>query len=192
MAPAMSEQVGKPGKYQRSAGGLAVALVVTVVVVVAVLWFLGLFRSETVVEPEPVDYLEPMASAQQAGVVPVYPESLPDEWFATGVDLTPGDDPAVGLKFLTDEEQFVGVRQEDASVTALLNTYVDEDAVEAAGYSARGSIATEWEGYTDDGGDTAYATEFGDAIVLVYGSAPAEDLQALIELLTTEPITDGE
>lgn len=185
-----TEQNGTPGKYQRSAGGLAVALVVTVVVVVAVLWFLGLFRSETIVEPEPVDYLAPMASAQQAGIVPVYPESLPDEWFATGVDLMPGDDPVVGLKFLTDEEQFVGIRQQDASVTALLNTYVDEAAAEAPGYSARRSVATEWEGYVDDGGDTAYAATVGDATVLVYGSAPAEDLQALIELLTTEPVAD--
>ena len=45
-------------------------------------------------------------------------------------------------------------------------------------------IGSEWQTWTDDGGDTGYSIEYGDQTVLVYGSAPAEDLQAFIGLLS--------
>ena len=35
--------------------------------------------------------------------------------------------------------------------------------------------------------DTAYAAELEDETILVFGSAPAEDLQAVVDSLTTAP-----
>jgi hypothetical protein len=180
---------GTPGKYKRSAQGLAVSLVVTVVAIVVVTWAMGLFRNETEIAPEQVDHLEAIEGVQTSGARPVYPAELPEGWIATGVDVEPGESPAYGIKMLTDAEQFVGIRQEDASVGTLLATYVDEETQPADGYSTGSSVAEEWEGYTDEGGDTAYAAEVGDDVVLVYGSAPAEDLQDVIDRLTREPLT---
>ena len=48
-----------------------------------------------------------------------------------------------------------------------------------------GSVARHWGGYADPGGDLAYAAEVGDHSVLVYGSAPGDDLRAIVESLTT-------
>lgn len=183
-----SSPTGKPGRYQRSAGGLVVSLVVTVVAIAALLWFLGLFRADTKIEPEPVDYLDSVASAQGARLRPVYPASLPKDWIATGVDVTPGDDPAFAIKLLTDDERFVGIRQEGSSVGALVAKYVDEDARPADGYRSKSSVARSWVGFTDEGGDTAYAADVGDQVVLVYGSASAADLQEVIEVLTRKPV----
>jgi hypothetical protein len=177
---------GKPGRYKRSTAGLVAALLVSGVGVVAFVWFLSLFRSETIVEPEPIAYLDAVANLQSAGTEPVYPATLPDGWFATGVDVESGPLPAVGLKFLTDEGRFVGIRQEQSTIRGLLNTYVPGGAVEAPGHTSRTSVARVWDGYTDRSRDTAYAAEVGDDIVLVYGSAPAEDLQKLVDLLTTD------
>jgi hypothetical protein len=179
---------GKPGRYKRSTAGLVVSLLVSGIGVVAFIWFLSLFRSETIIEPEPIAYLDAVANLQSAGTEPVYPATLPEGWFATGVDVEAGPVAAVGLKFLTDEGRFVGIRQEQTTIRGLLNTYVPGGATEAQGYTSGSSVARVWDGYTDSARDTAYAAEVGDEIVLVYGSAPPEDLQALIDLLTTDPV----
>lgn len=183
----MSE-TGRPGRYQRSGGGLLAALLITVVGVVAFLGFRALVRTDLEVEPESVDYLETVGLAQDAGVRPVYPASLPDGWIATGVEVEPGDEPAFGVRMLTDDEQFVGVRQAAESVTALLSTYVDEETAEEEPIEVDGSVASTWEGYSDDGDDLAYAAEVGEETVLVYGSASASDLRAVVESLTDEPV----
>ena len=70
----------------------------------------------------------------------------------------------------------------------LLAGSVDEETRPADGYtvpdSVRRPLAREWEGYTDGGGDTAYLAEVGDETVMVYGSAPADDLHTIIDALT--------
>jgi hypothetical protein len=188
MAREMSEQSGRPGKYQRTTHGLVVSLVVTVGAIALVLWYMGLFRSETVYEPEQVDYLAGVEGAQDAGLSPAYPAALPEDWIATGVEVVPGGQVEFALKLLTDDEEFVGVRQHEGTVGALLREHVDEETVAVDGYSSPGSVAPEWEGYADDAGDTAYAAELDDTVVLVYGSAPPEDLQTIVDALTREPV----
>jgi hypothetical protein len=54
-----------------------------------------------------------------------------------------------------------------------------------------GSVTRQWEGYADAGGDLAYAAEVADHVVLVYGSAPADDLLTLVESLTTAPLAQS-
>ncbi|WP_435770153.1 DUF4245 family protein [Nocardioides sp. SYSU DS0651] len=195
MSAPQVEPSGRPGRYQRSAAGLVASLVVTVVALGGLLYFMGAFRHDLEVEPERVDYLETVDSAQAAGLQPVYPPELPEGWIATGVDVVPGEDAAFGLRMLTDEERFVGIRQEDASSTTLLREWVDEETETTDGYSVPASVARpvarRWEGYTDAGGDTAYSATVGDETILVFGSAPAEDLQAIVDSLVQRPVAEA-
>ena len=78
---------------------------------------------------------------------------------------------------LTDDEKFVGLRQQDDDLDTLLETYVDDErrrgrhgdrgqpARLASGRSGRTPAAT-----------TRTSASVGDDEVLVYGSAPTEDL----------------
>jgi len=183
-----TSSVGRPGKYQRSVGGLVAALVITVVAVGGLLWFLGLFRSDTDIGPEEVDYLQFVGEAQDAGLEPVYPESLPEGWTATGNEVTPGKKPVLEIRMLTGDGKFVGVHQASEPASDLVREYVDDEATAIDIYSVRGSVAEAWQGYEDEGGDTAYAAEIGDQTVLVWGSASPEELQDLVGRLTTAPV----
>ncbi len=194
-----TSEPGRPGRYQRSVAGLIVALVLTVGAVAVVMWVLGLFRGDLEVDPENVDLSAGIATAQESGLRPVYPSSLPEGWVATAAEVPSDGGGGYEIRLLTDDGKFVGIRQADDDLTRLLATYVDEEPAETEGFTADGSVADEWDGYTDDKGDTAYAAEVpggkGDQgprdetqVVLVYGSAPAEDLQELIERLTREPV----
>jgi hypothetical protein len=165
-----------------------VAMVVTVVAVVAFILLRSLISADVEIEPENVDYLEKVEQAQGAGVEPVYPPALPEGWQATGAELTPGQPPGFGLTLLTDDEKFVGLRQENDSTDDLLDEYVDDGADEGDPFEVTGSVAPTWETYSDTGGDLAYAAEVGDTIVLVYGSADRADIEALVGSLTTRPL----
>lgn len=179
-----TSSVGRPGKYQRSVGGLVAALVITVAAVGGLLWFLGLFRADVDNRPEAIDYLGEVRAAQDAKLDPVYPSSLPEGWIATGYDFEPG----LQLRMLTGDGEFVGVVQEEAPIAELVRDNVDEDASATDIYTAHGSVAEAWQGYEDAGGDTAFASEVGGRSVLVYGSASAEELEDVIDRLTVAPI----
>lgn len=187
-----SQPSERPGRYQRSAVGLVTSLVVTVVAIGGLLYFMGVFRPDFEVKPEAVDYLETVQSAQQAGLTPAYPDALPEGWIATGVDVVPGDRPEFMVRLLTDDGKFVAVRQEDASLTAMLSQWVDEDSETRPGHTVPSSVASpvarDWKGYADAGGDSAYAADVDGQTVLVFGSAPAEDLQTVVDSLVTTPI----
>jgi hypothetical protein len=174
------------GRYQRSVAGLVGALLITLVVIGAFVLFRALVRDDLEQRPEPVDYLGSAGFAQEDGVAVVYPPSLPAGWVATSVDLTPGERPAWGLGFLTDEERFVGLRQEDAPLDDLLATYVDEETEELPAAEFPASVANRWRVFEDAGGDLGFAAEVGEEWVLVYGSAPREDLEAVVGRLSTE------
>lgn len=189
---AQAEPTGRAGRYQRSAAGLVVSLVVTVVAVGGLLWFMGIFRHDLEVKPDEVDYLANVASLQKSGVHPVYPSSLPDGWIATGVDFVREDDNAFGIRMLTDDEKFVGVREEKSSSTAMLATWVDDAPTQIAPYRVPASVAHPvarlWEGWKDAGGDTAYSTKVGETTILVFGDASAKELQGIVDSLVTRPV----
>jgi hypothetical protein len=176
----------RPARYPRTANGLIGSLLVTLLFVGAFVAFRALNRDNLEVKPEPVDYLARVSTIQQSGLDVVYPAGLPAGWIATSATFIPGDDPAFGVGMLTDDEQFVGVRQEDAPLDDLLTTYVDEETAEGEELSVPGSVARTWRSFTDAGGDRAYAATLGDDEVLVYGSASEADLRQVIESLTTE------
>lgn len=183
----MSEQPA-PRRYPRSANGLVGSLIVTVVVVLAFIGFRSLFSEDLEVGRTPIDYLPVVALAQDGGFEVAYPTRLPAGWIATDARLVEGDPPWWYLDLLTEEGRYLGLRQEDDSVADLLERYVDADPQKADDLTVEGSVATVWEGYADEGGDLAYAAEVGDETVLVFGSADAEHLEALIRLLTLEPV----
>ena len=192
MSTQQPQQSERPGRYQRSAVGLVTSLVVTVVAIGGLLYFMGAFRPDFEVKPEAVDYVEIVQSAQQAGLTPVSPDALPKGWISTGVDVEPGDPPVVMVRLLTDDGKFVAVRQEDASLTAMLSQWVDEDTETRPGYTVPAEVASpvarDWKGYADAGGDSAYAADVAGQTVLVFGSAPAEDLRTIVDSLATTPI----
>ena len=182
------EAVGRPGRYQRSISGGIGSIIVLVLVVLAFVFFRGAFRDNDAVETEPVDYLAVVGPAQESGFEIVYPPSLPQGWRATSVDFDPGTRPAWGVGMLTDDDEFVGLRQEDADLDGLLDFYVDEEAVEGRAVNVDGAIVTRWQEWSDDGGDHAYAATIGDYEVLVYGQAPVEDLLTVVRSLTDAPV----
>jgi hypothetical protein len=191
------EQTGRPGKYNRSAPGLVVALVTTVAVVAALGLFMGLFRHKTDIKPQHVDYLAAVRDAQGAvldGVKlePVYPTELPLGYFATQAQV-PQDDDGFEIDLLRGDKDFIGIRVAKKAVIAqLVHEDIDPDATDVAGYVVPDEIAKplarRWDGHRDTGGDVGYSATIGNLKVLVYGSAPAEDIQQVVDRLTTAPL----
>jgi len=173
----------KPGRYQRSTNGLIGALIVTLLAVGVFVVVRSLSRAEVEVEREPVDFAAAAEAARGAGFDVVAPATLPTGWTATAVDLEQTDPPLWGMGILTDDDEFVGLRQEDESIDDLVDRNIDEDAVEGEPLSLEGPVGDTWQTWTDEGGDTGYSIEYGAQVLLVYGSAPAEDLQQFISLL---------
>lgn len=178
----MSEQ---PGRYQRSASGMVGAMIVLLLGIGAFVGFRALNRDELEVSPEAVDYLTAVEAAQAESWDVAYPQSLPEGWRATSLDAVPGR--AWGIGFLTPGG-FAGLQQSADSLPELLRTYVDDETEQRESVDLDSALASRWDSYADEGGDLAYAAEVDGQQVLVYGSAPAADLRALAEALTTEPV----
>ena len=186
---------GQPGRYSRSVNGLIGAMLVTVVAVVGVVTLGGLTRDDAPLDPTPVEYLSLVRDVQAGGTDLVYPSTLPEGWVATDVDYDPAS-AAFGLSVLTDDDQYVGLRVEDAPVEDLLEELVDEDWTEADPLRFEDGpdpevVATDWDGYADDGGDLAYAAEVDDRQVLVYGSADPAELSGYVARLTAAPVGEA-
>lgn len=177
----MSEQ---PSRYTRSFNGMVGALIVTVLFVLAYVVWRGLFRTDVDATPTPVDWQASVQLAEGAGYPVVHPRELPAGWTATSVDLAAGDDPQWGLGVLTDDGDFIGIRQQDTSVDELVRVYVDEKADAGDEASVASDVTDTWQTWSDDGGDHGFSTELGDEAVLVYGSAPVDDLETFLGLLT--------
>lgn len=188
----MSESQEKPGRYQRTTGGLIGSMIVAVVVVLGVVVFRETFRDTPEFEPESVDYLPAVAALQGEGRQVAYPPELPDGWMVTGIDVEPGQRPSWSMALLTDDDKYVGIHQRDEDIDRLVEEHIDENATEGEPVRLDSPIASEWTTYSDDGGDHGFATtittDAGEESLLVYGSAPTEDLEALIGLLTLDPV----
>ena len=175
----------RPGRYTRSFGGMVGAMIVTVLFVIAYVVWRGLFRTDVDTTPVSVDWQDSVQVADQAGLDVVRPRELPAGWTATSVDLVAaGNDPRWGLGVLTDDGDFIGIRQQDTSVDELVRVYVDEKAEAGDDASVASDVTDTWQTWSDDGGDHGYATELGDESVLVYGSAPVDDIESYLGLLT--------
>jgi hypothetical protein len=186
----------RPSRYTRSFSGLVVAMGVTVLAVVAYVGVRSLIRDQPDIHPE-VDYAACVAFLQAADVAAVHPASLPDGWRATAVHYEPGTPPEWRLAMLTDDEEFVGVVQQDEDVDDLLARYVDQSPHPGEESAVPNSLGvSSWRTWSDSGGDHAFAAELATGpgagqTLLVYGSAPVADQERLIGLLTFDPVSDA-
>jgi hypothetical protein len=186
----------QPSRYNRSFGGLVAAMIATVVFVAAYVGFRALTRDQPDLEPESVNFLSCVADLQQGDVTVTFPRALPAGWIDTSIDFERGAPPTWRMGILTDRGEFVGVVQEQTDLDDLLSSYVDESpdrGVDAAPTNDLG--VTTWQTWSDDGGDHAFSTELASGplagqTLLVYGSAPVPDQEALIALLTLDPVTE--
>lgn len=179
---------GRPGRYPRTTGGLMGSIIVLVLVVIGIVLFRDAFRETPTYEPEHIDYLALVTSVQETGLAPAYPEQLPQGWYVKDAAFTPGDRPVLDLAMTTADERFAGLHQEDRAADELVETYLGGGATEGDPVRIAGTVAPEWETFTDTDGDYAFAAEVGGQTVLVYGSAPEAELRALVESLTTAPL----
>lgn len=188
----MSEPQSGARRYPRTFGGLIGSMIVLVLVVVAFVVVRGLFRDTPEIHPEAVDYRGTVATVQEAGYTVAYPSSLPSDWIARDPLFTPGDRPTWGLPMLTEDGRFVGIQQQDAPLSDLLDTYVPNGARQGEDVrleSGLGSaVGPTWTSWSDGKRDHAFATELGGDTLLVYGSASVEDLETLVRLLTVAPV----
>lgn len=182
---------GRPGRYTRSFGGLVGAMIVMVVTVVLVWLGLGLFRDEAEFEPAPIDYDTSVDALVENGAALAYPSGLPEGWRVNNLAYDP-DGPVFTLALLTDAGDFVGVHHGRDELDEVLATALDEDTAEGEPVELTDGegVTTAWQVFTDEGGDTAYV-RVGDenrdpTLTVVYGSAPEEDLVAIVESLRTE------
>lgn len=181
----MSEQ---PGRYQRSPAGMVGALLVTVLVILGFVAFRSCVRSDLDVRPQHVDYRADVGFAQQSGARPVYPSALPSGWYATNVDYTPSTPPTLLISMLTASGDYVGFVQSSQTAPQVLTTYVDSDPASGAPVTLGSGLVTQWDTWTDAGGDTALVAPWHGQTLMVFGSAPQSDLEALAATLTAQPL----
>ncbi|GAB3868782.1 hypothetical protein GCM10028801_45270 [Nocardioides maradonensis] len=191
-----TQETGRPGKYQRSAFGLVVAMVTTVVAVALAIWVMGWFRHTPTAKPTHADYRAAVADMQRQKQPVVYPSSLPEGYIATQARV-PDDYDGFEIDLLkgdTANADFIGIRTaRTANIAALVHQDVDANATTIASYDVPATVASplapSWSGFQDDHGDSGYAAQVGQLSVLVYGSAPAADLQQVVDQLTTAPVS---
>lgn len=186
----------QPSRYQRSFGGLLAAMIATVVFVAAYVGFRALTREQPDIRPQ-VDYLSCVAYLQEADTAVVYPGDLPPGWTATSINFERGAPPHWRIGMVTADDEFVGVVQEEDDVDDLLDHFVDASPSQGEDVSPDNTLgATSWQTWSDAGGDHAFSTELGSGplagqTVLVYGSAPVADQEALLGMLTLDPVVSG-
>lgn len=172
-----------PSRHQRSTAAMIGAMIITLLVILGFVALRGVTRDQVETEVAPVDYLDAVGAAADAGMALAHPRELPAGWRATSVDLTRDESPAWTMGMLTDDGRFVGIRQEPESADDMAAVALDEDAVEGDEVTVPSALADTWTTWSDEGGDTGYAAEIGEETVLVYGSAPAGDIEEVIALL---------
>lgn len=183
----------KPGRYNRSTGGLIGSMIVLVALVGAFVLFRGTFRDTPEYKPANLDYRSVVREAAGGGVSLVAPRSLPDGWRTTAVTFTPGDRWKWDLALLTSAGRFVGLHEEDDDAVDLLTTLIDENPQQGDDLQVQGSVAPTWQSWTGSGGDHAFTAEVGEGetrrTVVVYGSAPVADLKTVVESLEAGQVT---
>lgn len=165
--------------------GMIGALALTLLIIGAYVGFRALNWDVPSAGVEAIDYLEPVGAIQQQGLEPVYPESLPADWIATRVRVEQGPGAEWGIDMLNPAGRYVGLRQEDASVESLLETYVDEEIEQLDPVDVGGTLSPEWTAYAGADDDRALVAEVDGDTVVLFGRTGTDDLSVIAERLTT-------
>ena len=175
----------KPGRHETSLGGLIGAMIVLVACILGFVGFRELTREVPENKPQAMEWQPLVESAQGQGHEIAVPE-VPEKWIVTNIRFEPTLHPTWEMSFFTDEEKYAGLRQEDERLDTLVEARVDKEAKEGDPVTiSTGDFAGEWRTFTDEGGDFALAHEDPEGVVLVFGSAPREDLIELASTLRT-------
>lgn len=198
----------KPGRYNRSFGGLIGSMIVLVLAVVGFVVFRGLVRADPAMDIEEFDYLLAVEAAQAGGVTVAYPPELPEGWRSTSagfggsdvrefsINLLDADDEYVGLKTVADRRGAVLER-------ALGEGYAEEGTVEVAGrvpeltgawdvYTLSDDTAIVRELPTSPAGDGSEETDSAEpTLVVVFGTYDTDELADVAATLTTAPLDDA-
>lgn len=168
-------------RYQRSAAGMAGAMIVTLLVIAAFVAFRGANRDDLEIGPEPIDYPSQVAEfVEGPGPKLAHLAELPDGWIATsarmGVDETSSEN-VWQIDLLTDEGDYVGIRQgafTDAELLRAAN--VTREATPGDEVTLEGPVEG-WQRWDVEGDDDALIGESGKQRVLVFGSAGVGTLE---------------
>lgn len=190
--PASSEPTQGKRSYPRTFGGLIGSMIVAVIVIVAYWALQNATHTRPTYKSEPVEYLQTVKYAQEGGYTLVYPTELPQGAYASAIRFAPGTQPTWGLSILDADGEYIGIQHEDAYLDELIDTYVDKGAKKGKDATFDSPIATTWTTWSDKGGDHAFAAEMDGTRVLVFGSAPVEELKSVVEALSIEPVTQSQ
>lgn len=149
-------------------------VLVLAVGVLVVGWLAGLFRSDSVVERDPVDYVAVARQAQQvAGFDLAVPSTLPTGWRATSARWSDVEQ-AWHLGILTAEGEYVGIEQSAAGNSTAMAREHAEDAT-IAGTVEVGGLP--WRRLVDARtGEVTLVRELPRSTTLVTGTAPEPTL----------------
>jgi hypothetical protein len=127
-------------------------------------------------------------ASQRADYPLLTPQDLPDGWRPTSVrtdagTAAPGDPVTLEIGWYTPAEEYAGYVVSDDAAAAPLT-----DELAGAADEGTAQIGGEaWERRTTERGETALTRTEGDAVLLVYGSAPDEELETLAAAVRPYP-----
>lgn len=186
-----SQQSGRPGRYQRSSGGLLGAMIVTVLLVLAFVGIRSLTSDNESTPVQTVDYLTAAKAGRADGkLMTLAPARLPGGWKATSADYLTGMSPSWHLGLLTAGNKYVGVEEARTSTEKLAEEHVDLNADRGPDVTIAGA---KWQTWTDSGGDYAVARslEVGSRTVeswMVVGTATEKEIRDLAGSLVGGPV----
>lgn len=157
------------------------SLLLFVVVIALVYGCNRVLADDTPPPVDTVDYSSQLDSAEQAaGYEVLAPDSLPDGWRATSVDVEQtGDVVAWHLGFLTPDDRYVGLEQTngdlDPAVAAQIGGVSGGEPIEVAG--------RRWEVYRNDSGDNALVRVDNGVTTVVNGTPDVDVLLRFAEAL---------
>jgi hypothetical protein len=182
--PPRGGETGRPGKYQRTFGGL-VGSIVAALGLIAAIWGLTWFQHRDQAEPAPtVDYQAELAQARSAAPFAVLaPHPAPAGWRATSVSWD-GTRPEYTwhLGFLSGsgtDAEYIGVEQSNADPADVVPAATPADqpgpSVAIAGDA--------WQTLTSDT-ETAIVLTERDVTTVVTGTASLDEIVAFAKTLT--------
>lgn len=160
------------------------SIAVVGVIVAAVAVFTAFLRDEPPDPAEAVDYRG--IAAQTSGAVDfplLAPPSLPDGWRSNSARLDRGAPPGWHLGVLTDDDEYIGLDQQDASVREMVRRHAEGSAAQGTADVA----GKRWQLRTDGDGNTTFVRRDDGATVLVTGDASREQIESYIGSLRPVP-----
>lgn len=152
-------------------------MIVLLIAIVAFVAFRDTFRADPEMEVESFDYLASVEAAQGAGFPVVYPPALAAGWQATPGGFGRGDVPEFSLNFLTDDEEYVGIKVVADGAGAVLTRVLGEnyDAGEEREVANSDDVlGGRWDSYRE-GGDVAIVRDLPADAAAISGATSAPE-----------------